>query len=303
MSSWPALREPLVRFPLPCWSVSSLWSPSLTRRVSMDFWLTSYQRRELGQTTPRTALTNRIMPELVIHPLPETVAPVELAGGVVVVIDVLRATTVIVHALAHGARAVVAAASIDEARAVANQWPVEEKLLGGERHGVTIEGFDLDNSPFHYGREIVAGKTIIFTTTNGTRALRWANQAAEILIGAFVNLSAVVDRLRAEMRTVHLLCAGTDNRLSGEDLLFAGAIADRLSQEFLMNSETRIFAEFWRLHGSCDVERLQSMRDSAGGRNLVDLGFDRDIERASQIDLFHVVPTLDQSSGELRVDH
>ena len=241
------------------------------------------------------------MPELVIHPLPETVDPAELAGGVVVVIDVLRATTVIVHALAQGARTVVAAASIDEARAVADQWPVAERLLGGERHGVTIEGFDLDNSPLHYGREVVAGKTIIFTTTNGTRALRWAAQAAEIVIGAFVNLSAVVDRLRAETRTVHLLCAGTDNRISGEDLLFAGAIADRLSHEFSTSSETQIFAEFWRLHGVTDSERLQTMRDSAGGRNLVELGFDRDIERASQIDLFRVVPVLDLSSGELRV--
>lgn len=243
------------------------------------------------------------MPELVIHPLPETVGSAELAGGVVVVIDVLRATTVIVHALAQGARAVVAAASIEEARAVANPWPVEERLLGGERHGVMIEGFDLDNSPWHYGREIVAGKTIIFTTTNGTRALRWAHQAAEILIGAFVNLSAVVDRLRTETRPVHLLCAGTDHRISGEDLLFAGAIADRLSQEFSMSSETRIFAEFWRLHGSNDAQRLQILRESAGGRNLVDLGFDRDIERASQIDLFHVVPSLFNTSGELRVHY
>lgn len=243
------------------------------------------------------------MPEIVIHPLPETVEPAELAGGVVVVIDVLRATTVIVHALAQGARAVVAAASIDEARTVANQWPVHERLLGGERHGVTIEGFDLDNSPFHYGREVVVGKTIVFTTTNGTRALRWANQASEILIGAFVNLSAVVDRLRAETRPVHLLCAGTDNRISGEDLLFAGAVANRLSRAFSMSSETGIFAEFWRLHGASDAGRLEALRDSAGGRNLVELGFDRDIERASQIDLFRVVPTLDRSSGELRVHH
>ena len=241
------------------------------------------------------------MPELLIHPLPETVAPADLAGGVVVVIDVLRATTVIVHALSHGARAIVPAASIDEARSLASRWPAAERLLGGERHGVTIEGFDLDNSPYSYGPEVVAGKTIIFTTTNGTRAMRWAEQAAEIRVGAFANLSAVVASLRGETRPVHVLCAGTDNRITGEDLLVAGAIADRLSGVFTIRRETQIFAEFWRQHGAGDRDRLRTMRESAGGRNLVELGFDRDIERASQIDLFADVPVLNRASGELRI--
>ncbi len=241
------------------------------------------------------------MPELVIHPLPETVAPADLARGAVVVIDVLRATTVIVHALAHGARAVVAAASIEEARQVASRWPARERLLGGERHGVTIAGFDLDNSPFSYSPEVVAGQTIVFTTTNGTRALRWAEQAAEIRIAAFANLTAVVEGLREEARPVHLLCAGTDNRITGEDLLVAGAIADALSQSFTIHRESLIFAEFWRQHGVDSGERLRTMRDSAGGRNLVELGFDRDIERASLVDLYSVVPVLDRLSGELRI--
>ena len=241
------------------------------------------------------------MPELVIHPLPETVAPAELAGGVVVVIDVLRATTVIVHALAQGARAVVAAASVADARSAASRWPARERLLGGERHGVKIQGFDLDNSPFSYGPEVVTGKTIVFTTTNGTRALHWAEQAAEFRIAAFANLSAVVESLRAETRSVHLLCAGTDNRITGEDLLVAGAIADRLCEAFTVPRETLIFIEFWRQHGVEAGERLRTMRESKGGRNLVELGFDRDIERSSQVDLFAVVPTLDRATGELRI--
>ena len=243
------------------------------------------------------------MPELVIHPLPESVAPADLAGGVVVVIDVLRATTVIVQALAQGARAVVAAASVAEARQMASRWPARERLLGGERQGVKIEGFDLDNSPFSYGPEVVTGKTIVFTTTNGTRALRWAEQAADIRIGAFANLSAVVESLRDETRPVHLLCAGTDNRITGEDLLVAGAMADRLSEVFSIHRESLIFAEFWRQHGVEAQERLRTMRESAGGRNLVELGFDQDIERSSQIDLFAVVPQLDRASGELRIAH
>ncbi len=243
------------------------------------------------------------MPELVIHPLPETVSPAHLAGGVVVVIDVLRATTVIVHALAHGARAVVPAASVEEARCAASRWPARERLLGGERHGVKIEGFDLDNSPFSYEPEVVAGKVICFTTTNGTRALRWADQAVEVRIGAFVNLTAVVESLQHELSPVHLLCAGTDNRITGEDLLVAGAIADRLAGDFTIELESRLFIDFWRQHGRDDRTRCHTMRASAGGRNLIELGFDRDIERACQIDRFAIVPTLDRATGELRIHH
>lgn len=239
------------------------------------------------------------MPELCIHPLPEAIPAAALAGGVVVVIDLLRATTTIVHALAHGARAVVPTASIEEALAVTSRWPVSEQLLGGERHGVTIAGFDLDNSPFSYSADRVRGKTIVFTTTNGTRAMRWASQAAEIRIGAFANLTAICDSLRDETRPVHLLCAGTDYRISAEDLLVAGAIADRLVDSFELTVETQIFREFWRARGMSDISRLQTLRTSAGGRNLVELGFERDIERASLIDLYAVVPSLNLLTGEL----
>ena len=131
--------------------------------------------------------------------------------------------------------------------------------------------------------------------------MRWAEQAAEIRIGAFANLSAVVASLRGETRPVHVLCAGTDNRITGEDLLVAGAIADQLADTFTIRCETQIFAEFWQQHGQDDSERLHTMRESAGGRNLVELGFDRDVERASQIDLFADVPVLDRTSGELRI--
>lgn len=237
------------------------------------------------------------MPELIIHPLPETVAPEALWGGVVVVIDLLRATTTIVHALAHGARSVYPAESIDEAWKVASRWPKTERLLGGERHGVIIEGFDLDNSPLSYTPARVAGQTIVFTTTNGTRAMRWANQAAAIRIASFANLTAVADSLSHENRDVHLLCAGTDRRISGEDLLLAGAIADRLGNRFHQSIETLIFRDFWKNCGTDDASRLQVLRDSAGGRNLVELGFDHDIEEASRIDLFPIVPVLEMTSG------
>ena len=130
--------------------------------------------------------------------------------------------------------------------------------------------------------------------------MRWADQAAEILTAAFVNLSAVVSRLQSADRDVHLLCAGTDQRISAEDLLLAGAIADRLGDRFHQNAETRIFREFWRARGENNADRLQVLRDSAGGRNLVELGFDRDIEQAGHIDLFDLSPRL--KNGRIAID-
>lgn len=240
-------------------------------------------------------------PELLIHPLPEAIAPTALAGGVVIVIDILRATTVIVHALANGARAVVPTGSIAQARQLTHRWPKEECRLGGERHGTRIEGFQFDNSPFSYTPDQVQGKIIVFTTTNGTRALEWAHQAAEIRIGAFSNLTALVASLQHESRPVHLLCAGTDQRISAEDLLFAGAVAAKLTPERSVALESRIYQEFWETHGIELRSRLQVLRDSAGGRNLIELGFDRDIDRAAQLDLFSVVPSWNPDTGELTV--
>lgn len=237
---------------------------------------------------------------MTIHPLPEAVPRELLRGGVVVVIDLLRATTVIVHALGQGARAVVPTASVDEAHAAAVRWPYHERLLGGERQGVRIDGFDLDNSPFSYGADVVASRTIIFTTTNGTRAMRWADQAAEILIASFNNLTAVANLLQAETRPVHLLCAGTDHQISAEDLLVAGAITDRCRDQFSVSMETQIFVDFWRQYGLVDDVRYQTLRTSSGGRNLIELGYDGDIARACELDRFAIVPRLDPTTGEIR---
>lgn len=143
-----------------------------------------------------------------VHLLPNLFEPEEFRGGVAVILDILRASTTIVHALAHGAARVIPTGEIAEARRVAGGLPVGSVLLGGEREGLQIEGFDLDNSPFAYTPELVKGRTIVFTTTNGTRALLRSDRADRVLIGSFVNLQAVVDDLAQEDRPVHLVCAG-----------------------------------------------------------------------------------------------
>lgn len=246
----------------------------------------------------------RTMQSLKVHFLPSLTSPEELAGGAVVVIDVLRATTTIVHAVAAGAREVVPCLEIEEARRVAAGFPKGTALLGGERGGLKIEGFDLGNSPEEYDPATVGGKVVVLTTSNGTRAMMLCRQAKRVLVGAFVNVSAVVRALVSEDR-VHLLCAGTQGEITREDVLFAGCAAHRLLGELPgaepeQNDPCRIAREcFLSLLGDAraivqEASLLgRELRHSQGGRNLIDVGLDHDIGVAAQVDRFTIVPELD----------
>jgi len=170
----------------------------------------------------------------------------------------LRASTTIVTALANGAACVIPCADVDTARQLAARQTPGTTLLGGERRGVKIEGFDLDNSPASYSRDRVAGKMIIFTTTNGTAALLHARGAARVLIGSLVNRQAVVQVLCADRRAVHLICAGTDGRTTSEDLLGASAIVAELSQLADVHLDlSESTAKHWR---SCSAAATASSR-------------------------------------------
>ncbi|MCE9608012.1 MAG: 2-phosphosulfolactate phosphatase [Planctomycetia bacterium] len=241
------------------------------------------------------------MPSLHVHLLPDLVPPAALAGRAVVVIDVLRATTTICHALAAGALAVVPCLEIDEARAKADALGRSDVVLGGERRGLKIEGFDLGNAPTEYTRAVVGGRTVVFTTTNGTRAMRHAGQAAEILIGAFANLSAVVDALAAQEH-IDLLCAGTGGAITAEDALFAGAVVARLTRgasDYALNDQARLARDAWRSVEASGMALAGVLRECQGGRNLIAEGFDADIDTAAKIDTFDFVPRLDLRSGTI----
>jgi 2-phosphosulfolactate phosphatase len=227
-----------------------------------------------------------------IYPLPARIEPGDLAGGVAVVIDVLRASTTIIVALANGAARVIPCGHVETARRLRAEDETGNTLAGGERGGVKIEGFDLDNSPASYSREQVAGKTIAFTTTNGTAALMRTEGAARVLIGALVNREAVVEALRADGRPVHLICAGTDGEPTDEDLLAAAAIAAELARfgdVELYDESTQNAAKHWPERASSQG-LIESLRKSLGGSNLVELGFDRDIIVAAEVDSLAVVP-------------
>lgn len=252
--------------------------------------------------------------QLRVHYLPQSVAAEELERGTAVVIDVLRATTTIVYALGAGARAVIPCLTIEDALAAAGSLPANGVVLGGERGGRPIEGFDLGNSPAEYEHSIVAGKTIVLTTTNGTKALLQCAGAEQIVIGSFVNLSALCSVL-AGRQNVDLVCAGTDGQITREDVLLAGAIVDRLTAEqssagphWELNGEAWAARDAWLavVAGATDRELtarlIEAMRASRGGENLVALGMSGDIELAARIDRFTIVPRFDPASGRIEAD-
>jgi 2-phosphosulfolactate phosphatase len=253
-------------------------------------------------------------PHLNVYALPKFADPEELAGGTVVVIDVLRASTTIIYALQAGAKAVIACGEIDEARRIAAGFSPNEKILGGERGGVPIGGFDLGNSPEEYTPERVRGKTVIFTTTNGTRALIHAKRARQIVFGAFVNATAVVQHLIGQ-EDVHLLCAGTDGQPTDEDIILAGMLVEKLQRrggaQYKLNDQAIAACELWRhtleiiqlpMTETPEPEPLAEMlRHSLGGRNLVSLGMDRDILAAARIDRFAIVPQFNPETSYIEV--
>jgi 2-phosphosulfolactate phosphatase len=248
------------------------------------------------------------MPKLRVHLLPEGVTTDDMAGSTCVVIDVLRATTTMVYALAAGALGVIPCLTIEEARQRAAALPAGQSVLGGERGGLPIPGFDLGNSPSEYTPQVVVGKTLVLTTTNGTRAFGRCKHAREVLIGAFANLSAVVDLLAAGS-LIDVICAGTDGRVTREDVLLAGAIVTRLTADdsWELNDEAAIARDTWaKIAAHATAKKLarrlvEALRASHGGRNLVAIGMEHDIELAAEVDRFAIVPRFDPAVEPIEI--
>lgn len=244
------------------------------------------------------------MQELNVYNLPTHVGEQDLAGSTVIVIDLLRATTTICHALAAGAREVVPFREIDETLAAAEKAGRNNVILGGERGGMLIDGFDLGNSPAEFTREAIAGRPVFITTTNGTRALYHARLARRVLAGAMVNLSAIVESVKDEPR-VDILCAGTGDEETLEDILAAGAMVDRFTAvadaQWKLNDAAVAAAREWRLLvGKSDLtghtiqqQLALKLRDTRGGRNLIEVGNDSDLPDCAAIDRLSIVPELD----------
>ncbi len=246
---------------------------------------------------------------LAVHYLPQFVAETDLAGGTVVVIDLLRASSTICQALSAGAAEVIAFVEVDEVLRAAGGRERSSVLLGGERNAEPPEGFDLGNSPLDYTADRVFGRSVLFSTTNGTRALRHAQLASRVLVGCIRNLSAVVEAVAGDP-DVHLLCAGTAGHVTREDLLAAGAIATELQKrgERRANDAAHAAIGEWHellttaraLQRSPSQQLADELRSVPHGQTLVDLGFDADLDYCAAIDALTVVPVFDPATGAIR---
>lgn len=226
-----------------------------------------------------------------VHLLPCLAPPGRLAGGLAVAVDVLRASTTIVHALAAGATQVRPCAEVAEARELAGQMRAGRVLLGGERGGLRLPGFDVGNSPNEYNCRTCRGSIVVLTTTNGTRALMRAAEAERVLVAAFSNFSAVCEQLRADPRAVHVVCAGTDGEITLDDAMLAGALVEYLCEtsNAHLNDGARLAWDCFEHHGRSLQGALELSR---GAARLRQLGYDEDIRVAAQVDTFTIVPEL-----------
>jgi 2-phosphosulfolactate phosphatase len=208
---------------------------------------------------------------------------------IVVVVDVFRATSAMVTAFQHGAKSFIPVSTIEEAKA----YKDEGFLAGGERNGEVVDGFDFGNSPFSYQSDLINGREIALTTTNGTRAINIAEQSSEIvLIGSFLNLQALADHIQTQGKNVVIFCAGWKNRFNMEDSLFAGALTN-----LLLNSG--------KFKSDCDSANASSLVYRTGRRNLMSflescshrkrlghLNLEKDVEYCLQRDITDVIPVL-----------
>jgi len=252
-----------------------------------------------------------------VHLLPELIPEGELEGGWAVVVDVLRATTSMVWALRSGASAIVPCGEIEEARRLASTFPKGQALLAGERNGVPIPGFDLGNTPESFDEATVGGKTVIMSTTNGTRAILLSRAAERVLIGSFLNLPRLLDELagpEAAERPLHVVCSGTDRRVSWEDTLLAGAILEGLAARDparaggLWNDGALMARTlWWSVAGGSGIvpshsELAEALRPGRGGRRLTELDKLDDLQvaagRGGPIDL---LPILEPKTDPPRI--
>lgn len=233
-----------------------------------------------------------------VHMLPSLLPPGCLKESVAIMIDVLRASTMMVHALVAGCREVIPCAEVDEARQLAASLPAGTAILAGERQGVAIEGFDMGNSPGQCIRGVCQGKTMVITTTNGTKALLACTEASLVVLGSFVNFAATSQRLLHDAKPIHLVCAGTEGRISYEDTLLAGAFAKHFRDLNMPmgNDEAEIAAGLWaRVEDSVWFHSGKKeptgvvnplyhyLTRGQGGRRVLELGLRDDIADAAQL--------------------
>jgi 2-phosphosulfolactate phosphatase len=230
---------------------------------------------------------------------PRDASDADLKKSAVIVIDVLRASNSIIAAMDNGCKRVVPVVEVYEAKTLAVRFASEHALLCGEREARMIPGFDLGNSPFEYKAERVRNRTLIFCSTNGSIAMVRAGSASKAVVGSFANVSAVVDRLKAENH-IGILCAGLKQRISLEDTVSGGIFIDALLRArpaaWKMN-DAAAAAQALYLHHAQDL--FSMAKASEHGAYLSRIGAEDDIRHCAQIDSTTTIPVIKMESGRL----
>lgn len=208
--------------------------------------------------------------------------------AVVVIIDVFRATSTIVAALDNGAQCVIPVASVAECIETGKNIP--NSITAGERDGKIAEGLQYGNSPAEYPASFIKGKTLVLTTTNGTRLLHMVSGASDIVIGSFLNLDAISSFLLAAGKNVLLGCASWKDRFNLEDTLFAGAVVSRVQDAFSINCDSARAAR--HLHEQSGGNYIEYLKDSAHYKRLSAYGLEEDMAYCATANLHPVVPIL-----------
>ena len=221
---------------------------------------------------------------------PDLLSSICLEGKTVVVIDILRATTTITFAIANGATYIKPVLTPERAFAIRQKQP--NMLIGGERHGKPVDGFNLGNSPSEYQRSAISGRSVVITTTNGTRTMRACMSAKQVLIGSFLNLGALIRVLDQANNHITFVCSGREGQFCTEDALFAGSCVDALCQgqnDVCLTDAAKTSQLLFQTHHQ---QVFESIQNSDHGRYLTSIGLESDLEFCSQVDLVDVVPVM-----------
>ncbi|GAA3967187.1 2-phosphosulfolactate phosphatase family protein [Pedobacter ginsengiterrae] len=212
----------------------------------------------------------------------------DIEQSIVVVIDILRATSSITFGIENGAEAIIPVSLVEECLA----YQEKGYLLAAERNGEVVEGYDFGNSPFSYTKEKVAGKTIVLTTTNGTKALHLANKRAyQVVIGSFLNLDSLSDYLASQDKNVLLLCAGWKDQFNLEDTLFAGAVVNKLRKNFEHFDDSSVAAEDLYMLAKDDLRKY--LHKSSHSHRLAQLNIEEDVVFCLQLNVCKAIPVLE----------
>jgi 2-phosphosulfolactate phosphatase len=216
---------------------------------------------------------------------PELLHLYDVTRRAVVVVDILRATSCMVTALANGADHIVPVANLDDCR----KMKAQDYVISGERDGVKVDDFDKGNSPFEY-LDGMAGKKIAFTTTNGTQAIEKSKAAPVLVVGSFLNLQAVTDFLHHQLHSILIVCAGWKGRFSLEDTLFAGALVEQVQSFASLDCDAGLSA--WHLYREAKKDLVTYLEQSSHVRRLNRLNIYRDIEFCVSVNKYATVPVL-----------